>query len=288
MEEGLVATTEPETTPTPPTVSSFIGEDGSLKEGWQGVLDEDYRDDAILSTVKNFKHLAKITVDTKRMMGKDKISVPTETSSEVEWEEYYKAGGRPETVADYGLKVPDDIPAEISELVFPTERLSAWQDRFFKAGISKKAADQFIAAFGQDVMLDFQNQKNAEEAEMTELTGGLARDWGNAYDQKIHFGNMAIEEGTKGDEGLKQRVVVKIQKDPDLTRFTSNLGSKFAEGKPPNFSSIPTPADYQSQINDLMASPVLLDSKSTAAQRKVITDKIMVLRANMAKTKTTP
>jgi hypothetical protein len=137
-------------------------------------------------------------------------------------------------------------------------------------------------------MLDLQNRKNAEEAEKAELKGGLTMEYGNAYDQKIHLGNIAVNEGTLGDEEFKNRLTGKFGNDPDFIRFSVNMGSKFAEGKPPNFSAIPTPSDLQTQINDLMASPVLLDPKSTPAQRKVITDKIMALRTKMVPAKTTP
>jgi len=291
MEEGLAETTETATATTEPVTTEapqYFGSDGTLNEGWQSTLPEGYKEEPSLSTVKDAKILAKMFVDTKRMVGKDKITVPTETSTEAEWEAYYKAGGRPETVADYNLKVPDGIPAEISELVFPKERISKWQERFFKAGISKKAADQFISDYAQDMLLDLQNRKNAEDAEMAELKGGLSAEYGNAYDQKIHLGNMAVNEGTLGDEEFKSRLTSKFGNDPDFIRFSVNVGSKFAEGKPPDFSAIPTPSDLQTQIDKLMASPVLTDPKSTPAQRKVITDKIMALRTQMAKTKTTP
>ena len=285
MDEGLVETAEA-TISAPETV--YFNSDGSLAEGWQSTLPEGYRKEDSLSTVKDTKSLAKMFVDTKRMVGKDKIAVPTDASSETEWEAYYKAGGRPETVEDYNLKVPEGIPAEISELVFPKERISKWQERFFKGGTSKKAANQYIADFAQDVLLDFQNQKNAEEAEMAELKAGLSAEYGGAYDQKIHLGNQAIEEGTLGDLEFKNRLTQKFGNDPDFIRYSVNLGGKFAEGRSPSFSNIPTPSDLQTQINDLMTSPVLLDPKSTPAQRKVIMDKIMALRERMVTTKTTP
>ncbi len=271
---------------TPPV--DYFGNDGTLAEGWQSTLPEGYRDEASLKTVNDTKILAKMFVDTKRMVGKNTIAIPDDSSPKDEWSEYYRHGGRPDTVEDYGLAVPEGFPAEFAERVFPADRIAKWQQRFYDGGVSKKAAAQFIAEFANDALADMKNMKQAEDTQLAELTSGLSTDWGTAYDQNIHLGNIAIEEGTMGNADFKERVVAKVQKDPDLTRFAANLGGKFSEGKSPEFTNIPTPSDLQTQIDELMASPILIDPKSTLAQRQPIMDKIMALRNKMNPPETTP
>ncbi len=271
----------------PPVVAPAVhfNNDGTFGDGWQGTLEETLREDKSLATFKNVNDLAKSFVNTKSMVGKNTMEIPTDASSEATWDAFYKIGGKPETVADYNLKAPDDFPAEVLEQVFPKAKLEVWQERFFKTGISKKAADQFIADFAQDILADLKTVKQAEEMALSELTTGLSVDWGAAYDQKIHLGNMAIEEGTTGDAEFKARVVAKIQHDPDLTRFTANLGSKFAEGKPPNFGSIPTPSDYQTQIDEIRANPLYLNG--TQAERMKLANQELELRKKMNPEKAT-
>lgn len=291
MAEPVVAPIAPPAEPVvspivpPAELPVYFGSDGSLADGWQSTLEEGLRDEKSLKGFKNVNDIAKSFVSTKSMVGKNTMEIPTDASNEVVWDTYYKAGGKPDTVADYNLKAPEGFPKEVMEQVFPKARLEAWQERFFKAGISKKAADQFIADFTQDMLADLQSVKQAEEMELSELTSGLSTDWGAAYDQKIHLGNLAIEEGTMGDAEFKARVVAKIQKDPDLTRFTSNLGSKFAEGKSPDFSAVPTPADYQTQIDEIMANPLYMNG--TQKERMKLADQIMALRTKMKPEKTT-
>ncbi len=269
-------TTETVTTEAP----VLFGEDGNFSENWTHTLtDSALHDDPTLKTIKNLDALAGITVRTKSMVGKDTMAIPNDTSSEADWDAYYSAGGRPDTVADYGLKAPEDFPAEVLEQVFPKAKLEAWQERFFKAGISKKTADQFIAAFAQDAITDLQTIKMAAEQQESELISGLSTDWGLAYDQKIHLGNLAIEEGTDGNAEFKARVVARVQKDPDLTRLLANLGSKFAEGKPANFGTIPTPADYQTQIDEIRANPLYLNG--TQDQRMKLANQELELRKKM-------
>lgn len=269
-------TPEPTPDPTPTSEPTYFGSDGALSEGWQTTLPEGYRDEASLKTVTDAKVLAKMFVDTKRMVGKNTIAIPTDISTEGEWQEYHKAGGRPETVADYNLAVPDGFPEEIKTQVFPEGRLEKWQERFFKGGVSKKAADAFIAEFAQDILADYQSMTQAKELAMSELKAGLSTEYGAAMEQKKHIGNVAIEEGTKGDPDFKQRLTDKFGNDPDFIRYSVNLGEKFAEGKPPGYRAVPTPSVYQDQIDALMADP--LYTKGTQAQRMTIANKIMQIR----------
>ena len=282
-DEPIVAVepvTEPVVAPVVATDPVYFGTDGVLNEGWQGTLGEEIRDEKSLLSFKNVGDLAKSFVTTKKMVGKNVIAIPTDTSTEGEWQEYYKAGGRPETVADYNLAPPEGFPEEIKAKVFPEGRLEKWQERFFKGGVSKKAADVFIAEFTQDILADYQSIQQAKEIAMTELKSGLTTKWGAAYEQRKHFGNMAIEEGTTGDDALKERLLAKPWiNDPDFVEYSSNLGGKFSEGKPPGFDAIPTPSVYQEQIDALMADP--LYTKGTQPQRMKIAEKIMAIRKLM-------
>lgn len=273
---------EPSPTPAPepaPDATVYFGADGVLNEGWQSTLPEGYRDEKSLLTVKDTKVLAKMFVDTKRMVGKDTMAIPTDASTEGEWEAYHKAGGRPETVADYNLKAPEGFPDEIKAQVFPEGRIEKWQERFFKGGVSQKAADHFIAEFTQDILSDYKIAQQAKELAMEDLKSGLATDWGAAFEQNKHLGNMAITEGVEGDFDFQERLTQKFGNDPDFVRFTSNLGKKFAEGKPPSHTAIPTPSVYQEQIDALMADP--LYTAGSQKQRMQIANKIMAIRELM-------
>ena len=275
VEPVVAPVTEPVVAPIVAPVVHF-GSDGALNEGWQGTLEEELREDKSLLTFKTVGDLAKSFVNTKRMVGKNVIAVPSDISTEGEWQEYHKAGGRPETVEDYDLTAPEGFPEELATKIFPEDRITKWKERFFKGGVSQKAAKDFINEFAQDMLIDVKAMEQAETTQKEELTSGLSTDWGAAFEQNKHLGNMAIAEGTAGDDELKARIVEKYGNDPDFVRFSANLGKKFAEGKPPGFAAIPTPNDYQDQIETLMADP--LYTKGTQAQRMKIADKLIALR----------
>lgn len=260
-----------------PAPTIYFGGDGTLNEGWQSTLPEEYRDEPSLKSVKDAKILAKMFVDTKKMVGKDTIAIPKDTSPKDEWSRYYEAGGRPATPEDYNLSAPEGFPEDIRTMVFPEERIGKWQKMFFEGGVSKKAADAFITEFAKDQIADYQRTQQAEEQAKNQLISELATEYGAAFDQKMHMGDIAIEEGTGGDPDMKEALAY-LRKDANAIRMLVTLGEKFAEGKAPSYSAIPTPGDYQQQIDELMASPVLIDPQSTPVMRKKITDKIMALR----------
>ena len=281
MDEPIVVPVEPTepvvapVTPVePPT--NYFGTDGALTEGWNNTLSEDIREEKSLASFKTVGDLAKSFVNTKKMVGKNVVAIPNETSTEGEWSEYYKAGGMPETAADYMLKAPEGMDAEIAKQILPEDRMKVWQDRFFQCGASKKVADMCIAEFAKDALVDVQTMQQADETAQADLLSGLSTEWGAAFEQNKHYGNMAIEEASGGNEEFKARLVAKMGNDPDIIRAFSKLGSKFAEGKPPAFGAVPTPSDYQDQIDSLMADP--LYTNGTQPQRMKIANKMMALR----------
>lgn len=283
--EPVTPVAEPAVTPVVET--NFFGNDGVLNEGWQGTLAEDLREEKSLLSFKTVGDLAKSFVTTKKMVGKNVIAIPGDTSTEGEWQEYHKAGGRPETVADYNLKAPEGFPEEALEQVFPKARLEAWQERFFKGGVSQKAANLFMAEFANDMIADLQTMTQDKETAMAELTTGLATDWGAAFEQKKHIGNIAMNEAATTmvdgkpvvNEEFKARLVQKAGNDPDIIRAFANLGVHFIEGKPPGFAAIPTPSDHQDQIDKLVEDPLYLNG--TKQQRMKIAEKIMAIRTLM-------
>ncbi len=264
----------PPVTPTPDT-TNYFGTDGVLNEGWQGTLDEDLRDEKSLISFKSVGDLAKSFVNTKKMVGKNVVAIPTDASTEGEWQEYHKAGGRPETVADYNLGVPEGFPEEIKAQVFPEGRIEKWQERFFKGGVSKKAADAFIVEFTQDILADYQKVQQAKETAKAELVSTLSTEYGAAFDQKLHLGDLAVEDFAGDDVAMKESLAY-LREDPNAIKLLVHFGSMLAEGKPPSATAIPTPGDYQDQIDALMADP--LYTNGTQPQRLKIAEKIMAIR----------
>ncbi len=245
-------TTDPaQTGESTPTEVPLVNHEGVLRDGWRDTLPEDIRGEKVFDRVSNFEGAMKSLASAERMVGKDKIPIPNEASSDVEWDAYFVAGGRPNTAGDYNLTRPEELPEEY----YNQELATAAQELFHKIGLSKKQADALFT-FNNNTVIT-QLAKNVQDAELEAgtLKDGLYSDWGNAFEQKKHMGNVAIETGTNGDVEFKERITVKFGNDPDFIRFASNLGGKFAEASSPAAASIPTPADIQESIDNEIANP---------------------------------
>lgn len=238
---------EPPVVPAAPP-APLVNSDGELREGWRDTLPEDIRGDKVFDRVSNFEGVMKSLSSAERAFGKDKIAVPNESSSEAEWDEFHKAGGRPKTAGDYNFTRPEELPEEH----YNQELATAAQELFHKIGLSKSQADALFEFNNNNIITQLTKNAQDAEASMAELKNGLYSDWGNAYEQKKHFGNVAIEQGTAGDVEFKGRIAQKFGNDPDFVRFSSNLGSKFAETGSVQIETIPTPGDIQTQIDEAM------------------------------------
>lgn len=257
-EEGNAgASTGTETPPAP-----LVDDKGVLREGWQEILPEDLREEPYLKEVKNLEGISRSVVSARKMVGANKMTIPTEASSEEEWDNYHKIGGRPDTAADYNYVRPEALPEEHWNQDFA----NAAQEILFKGGASKKLADALLELNVQTTIATLKAKVEAEQTAYKEAEIAWHKECGNAIEQKTHLGNIAIDQGVRKtervgteshevvDEEFRARLTEKFGNDIDFVKFTSNLGSKFAEHGDIAAPGVPTPGDIQTQIDNEMAS----------------------------------
>lgn len=261
-------------TPVVAEQATVVNSDGTFTETWKESLSEGIRNAPCFDHCSSLNDLATQHFNLNGLLGKDKMAIPNEESSETEWTEFHKIGGMPETPQDYNLKKPDDYPAEL----FSDELAGKAQELFHKIGLSTKQADALMEFNLNATLGQYQDMNNASELQQKETEEGLHKDWGKAYEQNIHLGNIAVEKGTGGDEEFRARLTGKYGNDPDFIRFSSNLGKEFAEasGAP---QTIPTPIDIKDTIAEEMAKPSYINSADP--QHKAQVDKVQRLFAQI-------
>lgn len=265
MTDGITDVAEPVATTgeaAQPTPTSYIAPDGTLQDGWKDAyLTDDIKEESIFSRVKNVQGVFKTLANAERMVGKNKVAIPDENSGDEAWSRFYEALGRPDSPDKYDLTRPENLPAEF----WNEDLLKEAKNVFHKIGLSPKQAK---------AILDFDTQRSLKEIEsynaleqqkelkFKEDYEAMKKELGNAYDQKIHIGNIALEKGVNGNEELKQRVVEKFGKDPDFTKIMISLGEQFSESKAIDFKvTETTPAQTQEKINELMSSDAFMNKK---------------------------
>jgi hypothetical protein len=135
--------------------------------------------------------------------------------------------------------------------------INGFQDLFHKLGLSQKQVDAIVAYNDELTLAKMKTMEQEEEDSSNMVQDQLRKDWGLAYDQNVHRGNVAIDKDkdVELDPAYKARLLDKINKDPDLIRFASNMGYKFVEHKIVEDPGIPSPIDIQKQIADTIADP---------------------------------
>ena len=154
---------ETEQAPVATVPASLVSADGSLVDGWHSQAPEGYedlREDKSLSTIKNVFALGRSYVHVRKQVPMDKMPRPNENWGDADWEDFHKAGGRPDTAADYGLKRDEGIPEEI----MPQEMLDGKQELLFKHGASKNLVEA-LNSYDNEQMLKLIQQDADKETE---------------------------------------------------------------------------------------------------------------------------
>jgi len=257
---------------------SFIGEDGTFTGGWRDkYVPEDIRGDAVFDRVSTIQGVFKSLASAEKMIGKNKIAIPNENSGDDEWSAWHKAHGMPDKPDDYKFNLPDGVQAD-------TDQQKKYSEVFHSLGLNQKQVDGLVALELARQTSAYETKLAEEKAESQALKETLLSEWGNAYEQKKHLGNVAIEQGVKGEsEEFKDRIVEKFGNDPDLIKLLSNLGAKFAEhgAVPSSLVVADTPAQIDEKINELMASDACMNRNH--ANHKSVMLKIEQLSKELSK-----
>ncbi len=240
--------------PKAPEAPTMFDAEGGFTENWtHSLADTSLHDNPTLKTAKTVESLATMTVNAQKLVGMDKermLVAPNEASSEEEWSAFHKAGGRPETAADYNFARPEELPEEH----YSQELATVAQELMHKLGLSKKQADALFAFNNDTAIAQLKTQSQDDEMAKTAGDDKLHLDWGNSYDQRIHMGKMALRDACVGEsEEFIALAKAELETNHKFKRLLANLGAKFIESGSPETAIIPTTGDIQAQIDEAMA-----------------------------------
>ena len=208
------------------------------------------------------------------MISGDKILRPSDSFGDEDWDTFHRAGGW--TGNPIAITAPEGLP----EGLWSDYRAKLFSEGFDKLRLNPKQVAGILEMYNADLLQQMTDHGNNNETAKAKLKSDLLADWGNAYTQKEHNGNFAINKGVQGDKEFQKRVVEKFGGDPDFIRLMANLGEGFSEaGTIAITKQDDTPDDVQTKINELMDSdawikPMHPEHASTMARlRQLCVDK---------------
>lgn len=209
----------------PTTPSFLVDADGNFSENWRESLDEDIREEKCLDVVTNFPSAIKQLVHAQKGVGKNKIAVPTDKSDASEWDAFYTAVGRPKTVDDYKVDVPEDFKE-----IFTDDRMSKARAIAHELGVTQKQFEGWVKHEINSAMELLQKEEKDEEAARAIAESKLKEEFGQAYQERMNVANRLLAEAIPNEES-RLNFLEKYGSDPDFIRFASVVGARLVESK---------------------------------------------------------
>jgi len=223
------------------------GQEKEVSKNWFDELDPDLKNHPSITKFKDPKGLAKSYVELQKMIGKDKITIPTEKSTPEEWNEFYKKVGRPEEMTGY--EAPDiQMPEEIK---MRAEALEAFKAKAHELGLTKKQFAELYALQSEMTQSTFNQQVEDAKNMKAKTETELRKEWGAAFEKKVDSAQKLINTFFKGKELHKAFTV--LANDKGFVSAMSEIAEKIGEDNISGTSRMTmTPKEAQSAMNQML------------------------------------
>ena len=166
--ETAQPTTAPVATPTAQPTSS-----------WKDSISEEYRNDPNIEKFTEADSLAKSYINAVKMIGQDKIVIPTKNSSQEAWDEAYAKLGRPESADKYTLDVKSDV------VPFDETAIKSFAEQSHKLGLNNKQDQGILEFYKNNMEGNAQQAKIDTETAQAQSEQQLRQEWGRDFEGKV-------------------------------------------------------------------------------------------------------
>ena len=203
--------TEEETSPTGDT-------------NWRDSLPDDLKEAGSLSDIPDVPTLAKAFIDTKAMVGADKVVLPAKDAGEEAWGPVWEKLGRPESPEGY--EVPTENMPET--MAVDPEGLKDFFKEAHSMGLNKQQAAALVRFQAKAIDAAQAKQTEAYEADKEGATNELRKEFGSAYEQNMTMAREAVKK-FGGDELFAYLNETGLGNDPRLVKAFASIGKAIAE-----------------------------------------------------------
>ena len=203
---------------------NFGGSSAGSAMDWRASLDETLRADPTLADIKDLNGLAKSYVHAQRMIGKDKIALPSDTSDQSEWDMFYERLGRPGD-GNYKLEPNGGVPDGIE---FEPAALDRFKKIFHANGLTQKQAEGIFKEYMSYVGEQHNAVTSNGQAQRSEWVNQVKREFGRAFDERVDLAVRAVETfgGTELMQWLDQ---TGLGDHPMFVKMFANIGQQMQE-----------------------------------------------------------
>ena len=146
---------------------------------WKDSISEVYRNDPNIEKFTEIDALAKSYINATKMIGQDKVVIPTNNSTEDQWNEVYDKLGRPESAEKYSL----DAKSKVVSL--DDNAVKQFAETSHKLGLNNKQAQGLLEFYKQNMEGTAQQAKVDTETAQAQAEQELRSEWGREFDTKV-------------------------------------------------------------------------------------------------------
>jgi hypothetical protein len=180
-------------------------------------VDQEILKAPMFSTIKSVDDVVKGFYHAQKMVGADKIVVPTKNASADEWRNYYVKAGLPEKFDDYKVELPKGFDNQ----EFNAEFIKAAYENNIRPDQLQKLTEMFDQN-NNKIVADYEAQVAQE---MQQTAADLRQEWGQGFDKQIATANRVIKH-FGGEELHKQVLGSDLANNKEFLKLMAKIGSK--------------------------------------------------------------
>lgn len=197
---------------------------GTANSDWKSSLPKELQEEPSLKLFNDVGALAKSYISAQKLVGAEKIALPSKHATDEDWKGIYEKLGLPKEIKDYDVKFKEG--ASLQE-----DFVSAFKETSHKAGILPKQAQAIADWFSEANAKAEERISNEYKSAQTKNIEGLKTEWGAAFELKISKARQVLSEA--GSKELSEYLETSgLGNDTNLIRLLASIGDKFySEGK---------------------------------------------------------
>ena len=176
-----------------------------------------------LKPIKDVKVLVKNYVNAQKMIGKDKVIIPSEQSSPEDIESFWRKLGKPESVEKYELSAPEETA--LDKNIYQEIKGFAYDNNILPNQAKKLMG--FIEDYEKKQDKLFLENKKLE---IEESINNLKEEWGSAFENNVSTANSVLKEFSD-EETINYFKETGIVNDTKFAKLLNKIGKSIYKEK---------------------------------------------------------
>lgn len=232
--------------PPPPAPGSAEAQVQETKDGPPEWAPAKFWDRAT-KTVRT-EDLGKGYQNLEKLLGREKVPVPTGDDDEEGWQRWYAATGRPEKPDEYEFQRPDKLP---NGLDYDEDMEKEFRQWAHINGLNKKQAKNFYDGFVKRQVERHSAYHTHQQQAKAQVEGDMRREYGAQYEGKVALAKSALAKYADADY-LKYLDETGLGNDPRTIRSWIKIGEEMSGVQKLKGAAVPeaAPADLEKAISE--------------------------------------